>query len=77
MTTIKPRAAQKYMEECASACPHCHEAEHMVRHVREGMISRRAGGTPRLVVDCYCAECTGQWIETYSLVAVQLIGGTS
>ena len=74
MTTIKPRAAARYMEECASHCPHCEETTHMRRLVGYSRIEHLEDQTPRLIVSCYCAACAGEWVETYALFSVQLRG---
>jgi hypothetical protein len=72
MTGIRAGAANRYLEECASACPYCEQAGGIRRIPSEGRFVGFSDEAPRFLVPCYCARCGREWTEGYALVSVEL-----
>ena len=67
---MKQRQSAIYLEECATACPHCRENGRMGkigRVLSEAKVRRPRDERPSLKVPCYCGECGKTWTESYRL----------
>lgn len=67
--TEASKQAEKYLEECASACPMCESvnARWDQRSIRRDPVN---DGRPIVKIEWMCRECGHRWMETFRLESV-------
>jgi uncharacterized protein with PIN domain len=67
---IPDAEAKRYLEECATWCPHCHadilDDAKIIKTVRVPKKEAR----PQMHVEWQCIRCGNRWTEIYTLAAV-------
>jgi uncharacterized protein with PIN domain len=67
---IPDAEAKRYLEECATWCPHCHadilDDAKIIKTVRVPKKEAR----PQMHAEWQCIRCGNRWTEIYTLAAV-------